>query len=257
MSFFRYYCNRYEKNTAVLYKVVLVLCTIALSIPVYGRYDIKYVTGGCAKDALIMLMANFVFPLLALVSSFSFIRLSLNDNNQNVILRYKSKKRIWIYQSVAGFVFALESVFIIYATAILFGGTFFGVYDVWQTQGSQFYLEAERYNLPLELGMSEFEVYLLIIAVKTIILWIINNIGLLTEYITNDARVAILVIITLCALDYLVYGGVKGMFDIVLLDLYSVPVCVGKLCFALLSAVVLFFGGVYISKFRQYYKKEK
>ena len=255
MSFLKYYYNRYEKNKAGLWKLIIAACTIILCLVIFPYYNRQYYTGGCAKDAIITLMGRFVFPLLALISSVIFLMISLKDNDANIILRYGNKRKIWTYQSLAGLVFGMESVLIIYISAIITGYLFFGVYDLWQVEGSYFYMAVTKYKYPVDLGIADSEIFVLLFLVKTAILSIINNIALILEYITNEARIAILAIVILCGLDYLVYGGIISVFDIHLLDLYNVPKCIESICIALLSTIILFLSGSYICRFRQYYKK--
>lgn len=156
MSFFRYFVNRYEKEYSFLYKIIIILTTIAICIPVYGRYNVKYRAGGCAKDALITMTQSYTFPLLEILCVVIFIRLSLRDGNQNIVLRYGSKRKIWTYQSIAGFIYSIECVFLIYVTAIAAGYVFFGVYDKWQIEESLFYSMAKKRDYPTELPISDF-----------------------------------------------------------------------------------------------------
>lgn len=255
MGFLKYYYNRYEKNKAVLCKLIIAACTIILCLVIFPYYNRQYYAGGCAKDAIFTLMGRFVFPFVALISSVMFFILSIKDNNANIILRYGTKKKIWTYQSMAGLVFGMESVVIIYISALLTGYLFFGVYDIWQVEGSYFYMTVTKHKYPVELGISDTEIFVLLFLIKTAILSIINNIALLLEYITNESRLAILAVVVLCGLDYLAYDGVISIFDIHLSDFYNVTYCIEKICAALFSTIVLFLIGLYICRFRQYYKK--
>ena len=257
MAFFRYFVNRYEKENASIYKMVIVLSTVAICIPIYARYNIKFYVGGCAKDALFAMMERISFFLLELICVFIFIRLSSKDSNQNIVVRYAGKRRIWTYQSIAAFIYSMECMLLIHFTAIITGYIFFGAYDKWHLEGSCFYTMAMKRKYPLELPLSEFEMYFLILSLKIIIMSIIHNIALVLDYMSNGKRIVVLVTVVICALDYLGVGGVRNRFDIYFYDLYSINSCIQKLVSAALITVVLFLVGLYISKYREYYNKQE
>lgn len=99
------------------------------------------------------------------------------------IIRYKSRYKIWSYQSIAGLIYSLECVLIIYITAILSGMIFFGAYSKWLIEGSYFYGIVNKYNWPLKLAVSEPVMYMIILLVKMQIISCIINIVLIINYI--------------------------------------------------------------------------
>lgn len=253
MNIIRYYMQRYENREAVIYKLIIALSTVALCIPFFIRYNKNYIAGGCAKDAVLTLMGRYVFPLVELICVVCYMRLAFKDNNQNIVIRYKSRYKIWSYQSIAGLIYSLECVLIIYITAILSGMIFFGTYSKWLIEGSYFYGIVNKYNWPLKLAVSEPVMYMIILSVKMQIISCIINIVQIINYISDSMRISILMGIIMCIMDYIKYCGVCGILDINLVDLYSVRQCILKIVIAAVSNGVLFLTGLYISKFREYY----
>lgn len=257
MGIVRYYYNRYMSREAFLYKLIIALSTIAVCLPFYFRFDRKYVTGCCAKDAIMILSLRYTFTLLMLIVVFFCIRLALKDNNQNIVLRYKSKQKIWTYQILAGLWYSLESVIIIYATAVLLGLALYGVYDNWQETGSMFYMMVTKHHYPLDLGLSDFTLFLLAIIIKTMAISIVYSISLMVEAMLNESKIMLVTMAALCWLDYLGYKGVMGIVNILFFEYYSVDICIRKIICAIAINVVLFLLGLTISKYREYYKKKR
>lgn len=242
---------------AFLYKFIIALSTIAVCLPFYFRFNRKYVTGCCAKDTIIILSQKYTFPLLMLIVVFFCIRLALKDNNQNIVLRYKSKKKIWSYQILAGLLYSMESVLIIYATTILLGLALYGVYDNWQEAGSMFYMLAAKYDYPLDIGLSDFALFSLAIIIKIMVTSIVYSVSLIVEAVLNEEKIMLVITAALCVLDFLGYKGVMGIVNIFFLEFYSIDICIKKIVCAIAINVVIFLLGLNVSKNREYYKKKR
>lgn len=255
MKFLRYYIYRNESKKALIYKIIIVLTAIAMCLPFFARYNTKYIVGGCAKDAIFVLMGRFVFPMLELISVIFYIRLALRDNNQNVVIRYGSKRRIWIYQSIGGLLYSLECVLLIYAASIGSGIAYFGTYDKWMLEGSKYYRMVIHNKWPFQMAVTQFQMYLFIVGIKTFITNITINISLLFNYITGSTRVAILIGIIICGLDFIAYMGSCGLFELEFVNFYSMEDCILKVLIAFLADAILFLIGVYMSGFREYLGK--
>ncbi len=256
MGFVRYYINRYENKEALIYKLIILLTTVALCIPFFTKYNIKFMVGGCAKDAVFTLMGRFVFPLLEIMSIIFYIKLQSRDNNPNMVIRYKNKKKIFMYQCIGGIIYSIECILIIYATAIGFGRIFFGVYDIWLLEGSYFYNVITQKKWPMQLAVTQVQMYAVILSVKILVMNITMNVVLLTEYITGSMRLSILVVIVICGLDFVSYLGTCGLFDVQFVNLYSKKDCVLKFVMACVSDILLVCAGIYVSGFKEYYGKK-
>jgi hypothetical protein len=256
MGFVRYYVNRYESREAIIYKLITAVTAIAMCFPFFARYNIKYIAGGCAKDAVFTMMGRFVFPLLELISIIFYMRLACKDINQNVIVRYGNVRRIWMYQSLGGLLFSLEMIVVIYISAIGFGMAYFGNYDKWLSEGSLYYSVATYYKLPLQPAVTAFQMYAVILSLKVLIMDITINIALLADYLSGSVKISILSVIILCGLDWISYAGICGFLDISLTDLYSVKSCIVKIIIGILVNLILFIAGINISPYREFYSKK-
>jgi hypothetical protein len=256
MGFAKYYVNRYENRESMRYKLITAVTTIAMCFPFFTRYNIKYIVGGCAKDAIFTLKGRFVFPLLELISIIFYMRLAYRDTNQNVIVRYASKRKIWMYQSFGGLLLSLEMVIVIYLSAIAFGMAYFGSYDKWLSEGSLYYSAVTYYKLPLQPEVTALQMYLVILSQKVLIMEITINIALLADYLSGSVRISILSVIILCGLDWISYAGICGSLDISLTDLYSLQSCISKIILGILVNLILFIAGINISTYREFYLKK-
>jgi hypothetical protein len=256
MGFVRYYVKRYESREAIIYKLIIALTTVVMCFPFFARYNIKYIAGGCAKDAVFTMMGRYVFPLLELITIIFYMRLALRDTNQNVIVRFKSKRRIWIYQSFGGLLFSVEMIIVIYISAIAFGILYFGNYDNWLSEGSLFYSAATYYKLPLQPAVTAVQLYAVILSQKVIIMDITINIALLADYLFGSVKISIVSVIILCGVDWISYAGICGFLDINLIDLYSVKSCIAKIIIGILVNLILFIAGLNISPYREFCMKK-
>lgn len=255
MGFITYYKSRYEEKSTFIWKLLIMLCSIALCIVRYPNIRRTFYKGGCAKDVITVFSHIYMFPLLVILCTELFLFLSYKDNNSNVVLRYGSRKRIWLYQCLAGVLYSLECVLIIYITALLFGYWFHGTYDNWQVPGSYFYTMMKNKNMPVDYGLSDFQIYLITLLIQWFIMALMMMVGLLLEYITGELRVAILGIVLSCGIDTVKGHFVIGTFEIKPLDYFNVSGCVTKILGALAAVVIVILIGIKISRYRQYYKK--
>lgn len=255
MKFIRYYIKRYENKETLIYKLIIVLTTIAMCLPFFARYNTKYIVGGCAKDAIFTLMGRFLFPMLELISIIFYMRIVLKDNNQNVVVRYGNRRRIWSYQSLGGLFFSFECVLLIYISAIGFGMVYFGLYDNWMLEGSYYYKIVTHNKWSMQLAITQFQMYMFILGIKIFIMNITMNVALLINYIFGSIRLSVLVTIIICGLDFVAYMGSCGLFEIDFINFYNLKDCILKIVIAFLADIVLFLAGLYVSGFRKYYGK--
>lgn len=251
----QYYKRGFENMLATSYKAVIAVFTVIVCLPPYVRYNKNYVTGGCAKDAILILMARYSYPFIALIAIFFFLRLCLKDSSKNIIIRYKSKRRLWICQSVAGLIYSAECMLIVYAVAIIFGLVFFGRYDVWNVNGSCFkqtmqvlYCPVESYNMP-DAGL-----YILVFIMKTLVMSTTLNMILLIEYMTDKSIWAVFAAIVLNGLDIIGYNGFMGLLDYIKIsDFTNVGYAISRLVVALIINIMTCAAGWYLAKYREYY----
>lgn len=250
----QYYKRGFENILATSYKAVIAVLTIMVCIPPYIRYNRTYATGGCAKDVVMTFEMKFYYPLIMLMALFFFIRLCLRDSSKNVIIRYKSKRKMWTYQSMSGLIFSTECILIIYAVAIIFGLLFFRQYDVWKVSGSYFYkcMKAEGYSVDAY-NMPDVWLYILTVAMKVLVMSTTINVVLIVEYMTGKSVFAVLTIVLLCGLDMVSYSGVMGLLDYVIIDFVNMSYALEKLVIALFVNLVTFAAGWYLSIYREYY----
>jgi hypothetical protein len=173
-----------------------------------------------------------------------------------VIVRFKSKRRIWIYQSFGGLLFSVEMIIVIYISAIGLGMAYFGSYDNWMSEGSLYYSAATYYKLPLQPAVTAFQMYAVILSQKLIIMDITINIALLADYLFGSVKISIVSIIILCGLDWISYSGICGFLDISLIDLYSLQSCIVKMIIGISLNLILFIAGLNISPYREFYFKK-
>lgn len=256
MGFCRYYLKRYENNEAFFYKVIIILTTIAMCIPIFARYNNNYVVGGCGKDAVFAMMGRFIFPLIEIVCVLLYMKLALKDTNQNIIIRYGSMKRIWNYQCLGAMLFSLENILLIYIGTITFGTIFFGSYDKWHMEGSMFYNAAMKMKMPLELPVSSIQMFALIIITKTVILSITIDVALVAYYLLNSIRMSILSAIVLCGFDWLNLSGVCGLLDVTFRYLYDSSKCVLRIIIGVIIIWVMYLAGLIILSQKDVYNRK-
>lgn len=255
MKFLKYYIYRYENKEAIVYKIIIALTVMALCLPFFARFNNKYIVGGCAKDAIFVLMERWVFPMLELMCTIFYIRLALKDNSQNVVIRYGSKRRIWNYQSIGGLLYSLECVLLIYIISIGFGMAYFGTYDKWLLEGSKYYRMVMYNKWPLQMAVTQFQMYLFIVWIKIFIVDITINIVLLLNYLTGSTRASIIAAVIICGLDFAAYIGSCGLFEIEFINFYCMKDCIFKMLIAFIVDLILFLIGLYMSGFREYMGK--
>lgn len=255
MGFCKYYLKRYENKEAYLYKIVIILTTIGMCVPIFARYNVHYVVGGCGKDAVFTLMGKYVFPLVEMICVVLYLRLALKDTNPNIVVRYSNKKRIWSYQCLGATFFSLESIILIYLGAVGFGTIFFGSYDKWGIEESMFYNAAMKAKMPLELPISSIQMFILIIIIKTLILNITINIALIVYYLLNSNRLSVLSSIVLCGFDWITLSGVCGLLDITFKYLYEPSICILRIIMGIIINLALYLTGSIISSYKEFYNK--
>ena len=256
MGFCRYYIKRYENKESFFYKIIIILTAISLSFPIFARYNIKYLAGVCGKDAVFTMMMRYVFPFTEMICVILYLRLALKDTNQNIIVRYGSKKKIWILQCLGASVFSLESIILIYLGTVGFGTLLGGKYDNWFMEDSLFYNVAMKAKMPLKLPVSDIQMFILVIIIKTIILNITINIALIAGYLLNSNRLSILSAIVLCGFDWINMSGFCGILDISFMYLYNPSNCILKIIMGIIINLALYFTGLNISSYREYYNKK-
>ena len=142
------------KNKALLWVVIMALVSFAFTYENIRVFRAASVTGLCAKDMLLISWPVSTMLYIG-ISVIKTMILTYIDNKPNILIRYNSKKRIFIYQCASALIVALSDAVIMYAVSIISAYILLGVYDNWSEWGSMFYIRAMRRKLPLDIGISD------------------------------------------------------------------------------------------------------
>ena len=146
------------KNKALLWVVIMALVSFAFTYVNIRELRAASVTGLCAKDMLLISWPVSTMLYIG-ISVIKTMILTYIDNKPNILIRYNSKKRIFIYQCASALIVALADAVIMYVVSIISAYILLGVYDNWSEWGSMFYIRAMRRKLPLDIGISDICIY--------------------------------------------------------------------------------------------------
>jgi len=112
---------RYQNKAGKLYKWMLLIALTAFSFTcAYIRtFFNEYYVGLCAKDMLVFFSRDGI--ILAMTGGISTIRgllFTYVDDNPNVIVRYNSKMKVFVYQSMSLLIITLIDMVVLYAVGI-------------------------------------------------------------------------------------------------------------------------------------------
>lgn len=246
-TFLKYQYN----NKALLWIVIMALISLAFTyrdVKVFREMSSHL----CAKDMLLV-NSYFTFPIYVGISVLKIIIVTYLDDKPNVLIRYNSKESIFLYQCASALITALIDVVIMYSVSVFSAYMMLGVYDTWIDVGSWFYRITLRKKLPVYIGVSDACIYINMIIRKTLIIWLVSIIGLLSEFIFKRLKTVVVIIIMICAISRLsTYGFMR--FNLTVVQMYNMPDVIIKTVFLLLICVSLIIAGTFLSKKRQFYK---
>ena len=165
------------KNKALLWIMIMALVSFAFTYVNIREFRAASVTGLCAKDMLLISWPVSTMLYIG-VSVIKTMILTYIDNKPNILIRYNSKKRIFIYQCASALIVALADAVIMYVVSIISAYILLGVYDNWSEWGSMFYIRAMRRKLPLDIGISDICIYFNMIIRRALMIWLLSIVGL-------------------------------------------------------------------------------
>ena len=234
------------RNKALLWIMIMALVSFAFT---YGNIRVlraASVTGLCAKDMLLISWPVSTMLYIG-ISVIKTMILTYIDNKPNILIRYNSKKKIFIYQCASALIVALADAVIMYAVSIISAYMMLGVYDNWSEWGSMFYKRAMRRKLPLDIGISDICIYFNMIIRRALMIW------LLSEMRLGKLRSVIIVVILICAYSCYSRYGVMWL-ELGVMQMYYMSKVIVKTLILLAVCMTLVISGAILSKKRQYYK---
>lgn len=247
---------RYQNKAGKLYKWMLLIALTAFSFTcAYIRtFFNEYYVGLCAKDMLVFFSRDGI--ILAMTGGISTIRgllFTYVDDNPNVIVRYNSKMKVFVYQSMSLLIITLIDMVVLYAVGIISAYIILGVYDNWHIDGSLFYNTVTRKGFSADIGVYEAVIYIVFILRKTVIVWCAGIISLLVEYITDWIRVAILATVFIYGVSITTHFSISRL-DLRILDIYNMLKTVMYTALIALAGILFVIAGTVLSRRRQYYR---
>lgn len=247
-TFLKYQYN----NKILLWIIIMALTSIAFTYGNIKIYDGIVITGLCAKD-MMLIGSGYNFPIYAGISVIKIMIVTYIDNRPDMLIRYNSKKEIFIYQCTSAFITALIDVVIMYLATILFAYLMLGVYDNWSEIGSLFYKMVTKRDLPLDIGVSDACIYFNMIIRKTLIIWLVAIAGLFSEIWFKKLKTVIVIVILICAYSRISSYGFMGL-DLRVIQMYNMPQVIIKTIILLVICILFVITGAILSKKRQFYK---
>ena len=99
--------RRYIKEESIFWIGLVLLTTVALSIGYFLM--IKDSAGeGCALDMVYIITQRLVFPMLALTAGIFNMKSIRADSNSKVVMKYKTKRRLWLVQGICSCISAFR-----------------------------------------------------------------------------------------------------------------------------------------------------
>ncbi len=230
----------------------MVLTSVAFTYGNIKIFDGVVITGLCAKDML-LIGNSYNFPIYAGISIIKIMIVTYIDNRPDMLIRYNSKKKIFIYQCVSALITAFIDVIIMYFASMLFAYIMLGVYDNWQEMGSWFYRMVTRRELPLDIGVSDACIYINMIIRKTLIIWLVSIAGLFSEIWFKKLKSVIVIMILICAYSRISSYGFMRL-DLRVIEMYDMPQVFMKTTILLAACILFVITGSNLSKKRQFYK---
>ena len=240
------------KNKALLWVVIMALVSFAFTYVNIRELRAASVTGLCAKDMLLISWPVSTMLYIG-ISVIKTMILTYIDNKPNILIRYNSKKRIFIYQCASALIVALADAVIMYVVSIISAYILLGVYDNWSEWGSMFYIRAMRRKLPLDIGISDICIYFNMIIRRALMIWLVSIVGLLSEMRLGKLRSVIIVVILICAYSCYSRYGVMWL-ELEVMQMYYMSKVIVKTLILLAVCMTLVISGAILSKKRQYYK---
>lgn len=190
------YKEKIRENIKLIFAILFIIYVLSfgyLRLNVnswsYFRYNF------CKIDLLLLiLMPNYIGTFLSMTIAYLFLHITKYDFNTNLILRYKSKKKIWLRQCVH----IIVNSFIIICSVILFdfiNGIFYGkeTYN-WNTNDSMFFGKTHE----LAANHKQYFVMISIIVIGTLIISIISILCNLIYWITSSQIISCFITVSFC-----------------------------------------------------------
>lgn len=247
---------RYQNKAGKLYKGILLVALAAFSFTcLYIRtFFREYYVGLCAKDMLIFFSRDgLVLTLTGGISSIRGLLFTYVDDNPNVVVRYNSKMKVFAYQSLSLLMIAIIDMIVIYVVGIISAYMILGVYDNWQVDGSAFYKMVLRKGLSAGIGLHDIVICTMLILRKASLVWTAGMVCLITEYITDWIRIAILLAVFIYGVSSVSHISICRL-DLSVLGLYNMPKSVMYTVIIILISILLVLVGIVLSRRRQYYR---
>lgn len=252
-DFFKFLRCKYSAGSFIK-EISIIAFVSCVFVFVYMRiFAQDFYAGICAKDILFDFSSVFTFPIITGISTINILMATFIDGNPNIIIRYHSKRKIFLYQALMALIIALIDIIIMYASATICCYLVTGCYDNWFEKGSRFYTLVKRKKLTLYIGISDFEIYLNMVIRKTLLVWMITLIALVVEYLTDQLIIAILLDVIICGVSVVSKYGIT-ILDLRVLNLYDINKTIMYHILTLFICIVLLILGMILSKRRQYYR---
>lgn len=244
---------KYQYNDKMLlWFIIMSLTSVAFTYGIIKAFSGVVITGLCAKDML-LIGSSYNFPIYAGISVVKIITVTYIDNRADMLIRYNSRKEIFIYQCASALVTAFIDVVIMYAVGVFFAYIMLGVYDNWQEMGSWFYRMVTRRDLPLDIGVSDVCIYFNMIIRKTLIIWLVSIAGLFSEIWFKKLKTVIVMVILICAYSRMSSYGFMRL-DLRVIEMYDMPQVIIKTAILLIICIGIVVTGAVMSRKHQYYK---
>lgn len=246
---------KYQYNNKILLWIIIMVITSFAST--YGalkafRASRDISISLCAKDVLLIRSFFYIFIYIC-ICVIKIIILTYVDDKPNILIRYNSKEKIFIYQSLSALIIALVDIIIMYVTSIFSAYIILDQYDNWTENGSLFYRMAVRNELPPDIGVNDVCIYINLVIRISLIIWLVTIIGLLSEVWFNKLRTVVIMLIATSAFSYSFKYGMARL-NLSVMEMYNMRKVIVKTVILFAVCIVLVITGTILSKKRQYYK---
>lgn len=246
--------RRYIKGESIFWIGLVLLTTVALSIGYFLM--IKDSAGeGCALDMVYIITQRLVFPMIALTAGIFNMKSIRADSNSKVVMKYKTKRRLWLVQGICSCISAFTVGAMATLTVLLNGYCIFGRFYNWESRQSfcRYTLLNEGANYVV--SMSPILIIIISWTMTSLLFLATFFLGMLVNNIARSFSMAIVFMVILCGADSFV-PCFYGRLNLYLLDYTSLSQCLKQIGIVIIINSVLFIAGFFIAPFREYYDKE-